>query len=62
VIRDEGPGFDVADVPSVDEPSALESTCGRGVVLMRTLMEKVDFNETGNEVTLVKRQETKDAA
>jgi CheY-like chemotaxis protein len=56
VIRDEGPGFDVGVVPSpASNPNILESLVGRGLVLMCTFMDEVSFNDTGNEVTLVKR-------
>jgi anti-sigma regulatory factor (Ser/Thr protein kinase) len=30
--------------------------CGRGIWLMRSLMDDVSYNETGNEVTLIKRR------
>jgi len=54
VVRDQGPGFDVEKAPMA---SALERENGRGLVLMRTFMDKVTFNTSGNEVTLVKRRE-----
>jgi CheY-like chemotaxis protein/anti-sigma regulatory factor (Ser/Thr protein kinase) len=57
VIRDEGPGFDVSAVPDPEAPGALEAEKGRGLSLMRTFMDKVTFNELGNEVTMVKRRE-----
>jgi len=62
VIRDEGPGFDVANLPPAGDPNALEPTGGRGLVLMRALMDDVLFNEVGNEVTLVKKQEGSEPA
>jgi anti-sigma regulatory factor (Ser/Thr protein kinase) len=55
-IRDEGPGFNVADVP---DPTAEENIClthGRGLFLMRSFMDEVTHNSTGNQVTLVKRK------
>jgi hypothetical protein len=55
VIRDEGDGFDSSDLPDPRDPSNLDRPCGRGVMLMRTFMDEVIYNETGNEVTLVKR-------
>ena len=36
---------------------ALEKLSGRGVLLMRTFMDEVSFNERGNEVTMVKRRQ-----
>lgn len=55
VIRDDGPGFDVTAVPESKDPGALEPGRGRGLALMRNLMDEVTFNEAGNEVTMVKR-------
>jgi CheY-like chemotaxis protein len=54
VIRDEGPGFDPRSLPDPTEPANLERVSGRGVFLMRTFMDEVHYNATGNEVTLVK--------
>jgi CheY-like chemotaxis protein/anti-sigma regulatory factor (Ser/Thr protein kinase) len=54
VIRDEGPGFDPAALPDPTDPGNLEKASGRGLLLMRTFMDEVRFNQLGNEVTLVK--------
>jgi hypothetical protein len=61
VIRDEGPGFDPSTLPDPRDPANLLRPFGRGVLLMRTFMDDVEFNEHGNEVTLVKRPSTTDA-
>ena len=58
VVRDEGPGFDVTTVPLSKDPSALEPGRGRGLAIMRNLMDEVTFNDAGNEVTLVKRRKS----
>jgi CheY-like chemotaxis protein/anti-sigma regulatory factor (Ser/Thr protein kinase) len=55
VIRDEGPGFDPDDLPDPTDPANLEKACGRGVLLMRSFMDEVSYNDTGNCVTLVKK-------
>jgi CheY-like chemotaxis protein/anti-sigma regulatory factor (Ser/Thr protein kinase) len=57
VIRDEGSGFNPADLPDPTDPSNLEKTSGRGLLLIRTFMDKVTHNPKGNEVTLVKRRD-----
>ena len=57
VIRDEGPGFDPAVIPDPCDPASLERESGRGLVLMRTFMDEIRFNDTGNEVTLVKHRD-----
>ena len=54
-IRDDGPGFDFANLPCPGEVAVLEHSVGRGIVLMRTFMDEVTYNDRGNEVTLVKR-------
>jgi len=56
-VRDEGPGFDVAAVLAQDHSDALEGTAGRGLLLMRTFMDEVTFNERGNEVTMTRRKQ-----
>jgi CheY-like chemotaxis protein/anti-sigma regulatory factor (Ser/Thr protein kinase) len=55
-IRDEGPGFDPSTLPDPTDPANLCRIGGRGVMLIRTLMDEVRFNATGNEITLVKRR------
>jgi len=59
VVRDEGPGFDVANLPDPTDPENLTRVGGRGVLLMRTFMDEVIYNAKGNEVTLVKRRTTR---
>jgi anti-sigma regulatory factor (Ser/Thr protein kinase) len=56
VVRDEGPGFDVSRLPPVTNLPDADRSAGRGVVLMRTIMDEVRYNAAGNEVTLVKRR------
>jgi CheY-like chemotaxis protein len=56
LIRDEGPGFDPSSLPDATDPANLERPCGRGLLLMRTFMDEVRYNDAGNEVTLVKRR------
>lgn len=56
VVRDEGPGFDTSILPVAGDPKALEREAGRGLILMRTFLDEVTFNDRGNEVTLVKRR------
>jgi CheY-like chemotaxis protein len=53
-VRDEGAGFDPASLPDPTSPGFLERPCGRGVLLMRAFMDNVQFNDKGNEVTMVK--------
>jgi CheY-like chemotaxis protein/anti-sigma regulatory factor (Ser/Thr protein kinase) len=54
VVRDEGPGFDPTKLPDPTDPANLEKVSGRGLLLMKTFMDEVHFNATGNEVTMIK--------
>ena len=54
VIEDEGPGFDPSDVPDPTEEDNLEKPSGRGLMLMRTFMTRVEYHGRGNRVTLEK--------
>jgi anti-sigma regulatory factor (Ser/Thr protein kinase) len=56
VIRDEGPGFDVATVPDPTDPENFTKPSGRGLLLIRTFMDEVKHNAAGNEITLVRRR------
>jgi CheY-like chemotaxis protein len=56
VISDEGAGFDTSSVPDPTDAGNLLKPSGRGLMLMRTFMDEVTFNETGNRVTLLKRR------
>jgi anti-sigma regulatory factor (Ser/Thr protein kinase) len=57
VIRDEGPGFNPSDVPDPTDPANLERESGRGLLLMRSFMDEVQYAPGGNQVTLVKRRD-----
>ena len=58
VVRDEGEGFDSRAVPDPTEPQGLLLTHGRGLHLMRTLMDEVSFEENGTVVRMRKRMKT----
>jgi CheY-like chemotaxis protein len=60
-IRDDGPGFDPQEVPDPTDPEMLERASGRGMLLMRTFMDSIEYNESGNEVTMIKRRVIGDA-
>ncbi len=56
VIRDEGRGFDHDRLPDPTQPPSLQPPIGRGLLLIRSFMDEVSFNETGTEITLIKRR------
>lgn len=54
-IIDEGLGFDPCAVPDPTCPENVAKPRGRGLFLMRQLLDEVVYNDRGNEVTLVLR-------
>jgi CheY-like chemotaxis protein len=55
VINDEGPGFDTSALDRPIDPEDLMKIGGRGMLLIRTFMDQVEFNDAGNQITLTKR-------
>jgi CheY-like chemotaxis protein len=53
-VRDEGQGFDSSQLPDPTAPGYLDRPCGRGILLMRSFADDVQFNDAGNEVTMLK--------
>ncbi len=53
-IRDEGAGFESGSVPDPTAPEHRLSTHGRGIYLMRALMDEVSFEEGGTVVQMRK--------
>lgn len=53
-ISDEGDGFDPTSVPDPTDAENLLAVSGRGIMLMRTFMDSVEFGADGRSVTLVK--------
>ncbi|MHB1424062.1 MAG: response regulator [Gemmataceae bacterium] len=56
VIADEGDGFDPEMLPDPTDPANLERVSGRGLLLIQTFMDRVEHNERGNQITMVKRR------
>jgi serine/threonine-protein kinase RsbW len=56
-IADEGPGFDPAGIPDCTADDRLEAPGGRGVMLMRSFMTRIEYNPAGNAVVLEKRRD-----
>lgn len=61
-VTDQGPGFDPRDVPDPTAPENVTKAGGRGLFLMRELLDEVHFNQEGNSVTLVLRLESRGEA
>jgi serine/threonine-protein kinase RsbW len=56
LVTDEGSGFDPAAVPDPTLPENLQRPDGRGVFLIRRLMDEVRFNDKGNSVCMILRR------
>ena len=56
-VTDQGVGFDPTTVPDPALPANISKSGGRGIFLMKALMDEVQFNDRGNSVTLVLRFE-----
>ena len=62
VIRDEGAGFKPPDLKTPTAPSDLHQNRGKGLILMRTFMDEIAYNDSGNEVTLIKKPRDENAS
>lgn len=60
-VRDEGRGFDSSAVPDPTFQENLLFTHGRGIYLMKTLMDEVSFEEGGAVVTMRKKSNASSA-
>ncbi len=56
-ITDQGRGFDPSTIPDPTEPENILKSSGRGLFLMRQMLDEVSYNDRGNQVTLVLRLE-----
>lgn len=54
VVRDEGHGFKTGELAHINHPRTLENGNGRGLLLIHSFMDKVTYNDRGNEVTMIK--------
>lgn len=57
-VKDQGDGFDPTSVPDPTDPANILKTSGRGIFLMRTFMDDVQWSmrpEGGTTVRMVKK-------
>lgn len=52
LVADEGQGFDPAVIIDPTAPENLDKPSGRGIFLMRTLADKVEFADGGRKVNI----------
>lgn len=61
-VTDEGRGFNPAIVSDPTLPRNRVRPGGRGIFLIKKLMDRVEFNERGNSITMVLFTESNDTA
>lgn len=57
VVKDPGEGFETAAVTDVSDDGVNLTSHGRGIFLMRGLMDEVTYSHGGSELTLKKRRQ-----
>jgi len=55
IVSDQGQGFDAQNVPDSVAAEKLEAEHGRGIRLMKFVMDEVSFQQRGTEVHMCKR-------
>ncbi len=58
-VEDEGKGFDCNRIPDPTKEENLLKGNGRGIFLIRHLMDEVKFNKKGNRLTMIKHLKKK---
>lgn len=51
-VTDQGEGFSYDALPDPTDPENIENLHGRGVFIMRSLADEIEYNEAGNEVKM----------
>lgn len=54
VIEDQGEGFKVEEVPDPTDEDNLDKPGGRGIMLIRSFMNAISYNDRGNQLTMTK--------
>ena len=52
-VTDEGIGYDYKNIPDPTLPENLEKPGGRGVFIMKSLCDKISFNDKGRKIKLI---------
>ncbi|MBA3894815.1 MAG: ATP-binding protein [Gemmatimonadales bacterium] len=55
-VTDQGPGFDPSAIPEPIRPDQIDEAGGRGLFLIRKLVDAVQFNEQGNSICMILRR------
>ena len=60
IIEDQGPGFDPGSLPDPTAEENLEMPGGRGVMLIQSFMDNVQYNDRGNMITMERSRSEED--
>ena len=52
-VEDEGNGFDYENIPDPTDPENLHKLNGRGIFLMKNLVDEIHFHEDGKKIELM---------
>lgn len=55
-VSDEGDGFDPSSIPDPTLPDRIDRPDGRGLFLIRQLVDNVSFNDRGNAICMILRR------
>lgn len=55
-VTDEGSGFDPSTIPEPLQPDRLDEARGRGLFIIRQLVDAVQFNAQGNSICMILRR------
>ncbi|MFC1703963.1 ATP-binding protein [Candidatus Omnitrophota bacterium] len=58
-VKDQGPGFNFAAIPNPTSEDNLVKLSGRGIYLIRQLMDEVNYADGGSRITMIKNLEKK---
>ena len=53
-VRDQGKGFDYRAMPDPRSGANILKHSGRGIFLIKNLMDEVKYNDSGNEIKMIK--------
>ncbi|MFA5165465.1 MAG: ATP-binding protein [Candidatus Omnitrophota bacterium] len=53
-VKDYGKGFEYCEIPDPRSDKNILKHGGRGLFLIRNLMDEVEFNDSGNEIKMIK--------
>ncbi len=54
IVCDQGQGFDYCNIPDPTRPANLQKPSGRGVFLMRSRMDEIQFSDGGRSIKMLK--------